>query len=154
MSQHDDSQQHTTKADRESLAKLTVNQTNVHQHKDLEIYVEPRARYQKRVDGGMDESFRIQFVHPLTAGQMREITKMLIAMPEEAAEFGFTVLTKFEFLEPDICDYRFWCAHFHSDRLVATWELWARIHHDICPIYSVDGIRYWFLLKGHGESST
>lgn len=147
MSQHDDSQQHEVKAGGESSAKRTVNQVNEYQLKDIEIYVEPGARYRKRADGGMDETYRIQFVHALTEQHMRKIAELLLALPVEAAEYGFTALTKLEFLEPDICDYRFWCAHFHSDRLAASWGLWARIHQEVCPIYSVDGVRYWFLKK-------
>ena len=119
---------------------------------DLEIYITPASRYRKRADGGMDESFRIQFAQPLTPEQMRDIANILLTMPEIGAEFGFTALTKLEFLEPDICDYRFWCAQYHSDRLVATWGLWQKIHRDVCAIYSVDGVRYSTLFKNDKKS--
>ena len=140
MSQHDDTNKPDTGA------------KNDYKPAELEIYVTPAARYRKRADGGMDETYRIQFARTLTEQQMSAIARLLLAMPEEQAQYGFTALTMLEFLEPDICDYRFWCARFHSDRLVATWELWQRIHHEICPIYSVDGVRYSFLFKQDAQS--
>src|SRR5690349_16432518 len=145
MSQHDDSQ--PPEPDAKAPGQRATDRSNDYQFKDIEIYVTPGASHRKRADGGMDETHRIQFVQALTEQHMREIARRLLAMPEEAAKFGFTALTKLEFLEPDICDYRFWCAQFHSDRLVAHWELWARIHNEVCPVYSVDGIRYRFLTK-------
>src|SRR5690349_16067093 len=147
MSRHDDSQppEAETEAENKSPGKRTVKQVDLYQ--DIEIYVTPGASHRKRADGGMDETHRIQFVHGLTEQHMREIARRLLAIPEEAARFGFTALTKLEFLEPDICDYRFWCTQFHSDRPAAHWELWARIHNEVCPVYSVDGVRYWFLTK-------
>jgi hypothetical protein len=149
MSQLDNSQPPHPEAEgeNESTGRRMVKQADFYQAKDIEIYVTPGASNRKRADGGMDETHRIQFVHALTEQHMCEIARRLLAMPEEAARFGFTALTKLEFLEPDICDYRFWCAKFHSDRLAAHWELWARIHNEICPVYSVDGVRYWFLTK-------
>lgn len=135
MSQHDDAN------------KPDAGAKNEYEPTELEVYVTPAARYRKRADGGMDESYRIQFASALTEQHMRAIGQLLLAMPVEQAHFGFTALTRLEFLEPDICDYRFWCAQFHSDRLVATWGLWQRIHYEVCPIYSVDGARYAFLFK-------
>lgn len=147
MPQHDDSQRPEAGAEDKSPEKQTVKQVVDYQAKDIDIYVTPGASNRKRADGGMDETHRIQFVHGLTEQHMREIARRLLAVPEEAAKFGFTALTKLEFLEPDICDYRFWCAQFDSDRPAAHWELWARIHNEVCPVYSVDGARYWFLTK-------
>lgn len=151
MPQRDDSQKDSVGSDIARPESQRERHAGHYEPKDLNIFVAPGARYRKRTDGGMDESFRIQFVKPLTEQHMRAIAKLLLAMPDEAAEYGFTALTKLEFLEPDVCDYRFWCARFHSDRLVATWGLWLRIHKDVCSIYAVDGVRYSFLLKPEAQ---
>src|SRR5690242_5447714 len=108
MSQHDNSQPPHPEAEgeNESTGRRMVKQADFYQAKDIEIYVTPGASNRKRADGGMVETHRIQFVHALTEQHMCEIARRLLAMPEEAARFGFTALTKLEILEPDICDYR------------------------------------------------
>jgi hypothetical protein len=94
MSQHDGSQPPQPEAEGKSAGKRTVKQAADYQAMDIKIYVTPGASNRKRADGGMDETHRIQFVHGLTEQDMREIARRLLAVPEEAAEFGFTALTK------------------------------------------------------------
>lgn len=69
MSQHDDA------------SKPDAGAKNDYKPTELDVYVTPAARYRKRADGGMDESYRIQFASALTEQHMCAIAQLLWRCP-------------------------------------------------------------------------
>ncbi len=114
-----------------------------HSQYDLEgIQVSPEYRFRKRGDGGVDIAFRIHFLARLTPNEMRRITEMLLAIPDQFTDAGFQALTKVEFLEPDTCDYRYWCREENSEQLARMYELWDKLNKHVHLINNVDGVHY------------
>lgn len=111
---------------------------------DRSIRLTPESRYRYRVDGGRDETFRVNFMGGLTAHEMSTLVEMLLNTLDQQPDVGLVALTKVEFIEPDTLEYRFWSAKPEGTRLDRMFELWQRMS-QVHPIYTVDGVRYPWL---------
>lgn len=113
---------------------------------DMNQYqIPPEARYRWRADGGKDELIRVNFVGALSPAEMMHIWDLLMSVVSESdLTLGYAALTKVEFIEPDTCEYRFWCTNNHMGRVARTWETWYHINR-IHPIRNVDNIPYSWL---------
>ena len=73
-----------------------------------EIVLPPLSKYRERLDGGVDETTRVNFDGALTPMEMREIARLLLEAVTESGDAGLVALTKMAFLEPDTCEFRYW----------------------------------------------
>ncbi len=105
------------------------------------IQLPPQSRYRRRADGGTDETFRVNFIDRLDAVDMRRVAELLFAVAEEGKDAGIVALTKLEFIEPDTCEYRYWCADLNKDRVKVMFGLWHRMH-QLHAISTIDGVPY------------
>lgn len=108
------------------------------------VHLTPESRFRPRVDGGRDETFRVNFVGGLNADEMRALVKLLLEIQDQQPDVGLIALTKVEFIEPDTLEYRYWSGKPHGARLDRMFELWQSMNL-IHPIYTVDGIQYPWL---------
>ncbi len=129
--------------------KPRIDQT--HAWNDETIRLTPASRYKLRVDGGRDETFRVNFMGGLNAREMHALIESLLSTLDEQPEVGLIALTKVEFIEPDTLEYRFWSGKPEGARLDRMFEMWQRMS-QIHPIYTIDGIRYpWLVSSDHAE---
>jgi hypothetical protein len=103
--------------------------------------IPPDSRFRRRVDDGRDETYRINFVNGLTPQEMEDIVKVLLIVSDEGRSVGIVALTKVEFIEPDTCEYRFWCEYSDFGRVNKMFETWIRIH-QVHRIRNIDGVPY------------
>ena len=78
------------------------------EYKPKEITLPPLSKYRQRLDGGVDETTRVNFEGTLTPLEMREIVSLLLEAVTESGDAGLVALTRLEFLEPDTCEFRYW----------------------------------------------
>jgi hypothetical protein len=109
-----------------------------------DLQIPPESRYRERADGNRDETFRVNFVGPLTPTEMQQIAELLLAAVHGGADLGILALTRLEFLEPDTCDYRYLCSTHRDERVFKMFELWQRMS-QIHRIRNIDGIAYPWL---------
>lgn len=111
------------------------------EREELAILLPPKSRFRPRADGGVDETYRVNFIGALTPDDMRQVLDLLLRYVSENADVGVVALTKVEFLEPDTCDIRYWCAGSSKPRVNRAFGLWYRLHR-IHQISTVDGKPY------------
>jgi len=115
------------------------------------IPMTPQSRFRLRADGGMDETYRINFVGQLQPYEMRSIVELLLAAVGEGAAVGIQALTKVKFVEPDTCEYTYWCSTKDNARVNIMMSVWYRLNR-IHPVAWIDNIQYDSLFRRFRES--
>jgi hypothetical protein len=107
-----------------------------------DILLPPLSNSRQRLDGGVDETTRVNFEGALTPLEMREIARLLLETVMESGDTGLVALTRMEFLEPDTCEFRYWTERRDKAQMwqltLARLELIRRLER-IHKIRDVDG---------------
>lgn len=115
---------------------------NDNEYKPKEFVLPPLSKYRQRLDGGIDETTRVNFEGALTSLEMREIGRLLLDAVTESGDAGLVVLTRMEFLEPDTCEFRYWTERRDKPQMwqltLVRLELIRRLEH-VHRIRDVDG---------------
>lgn len=99
----------------------------------------PMSRFRQRSDGGVDRTHRVNFFGALTPEEMRFIVSLLLDAVSDEEIVGHIALTKIEFIEPDTCEYRFWCEQYSGAQTTGAIAIWTRLN-QIHPVRNVDGL--------------
>ena len=104
----------------------------------------PRSSLRRRLDGGADWTWRINFLDALDSSQLRRIVHLLTSFVDEETSKGVLALTKYEFIEPDTLEYRYWCERVDDLVMQSMAALTYQIHL-IQHVQNANGVRYsWF----------